>query len=87
MKKILIKRLVYTCRHTGEELIGANEYDGHLTDANILSSIHEVGKTVWVGQALWLLRDGVPTYRITVLPFYQYQKRWYELLLDAIRRI
>ena len=87
MKKILIKRLVYTCGRTGEELIGANEYDGHLTDANILSSIHEVGKTAWIGQALWLLRNGVPTYRITVFPFYQYQKRWYELLLDAVRRI
>jgi len=87
MKKILIKRLVYTCGRTGEELIGANEYDGYLTDANILGSIHEVGKTVWIGQALWLLRDSVPTYRITVFPFYQYQKRWYELLLDAVRRI
>ena len=52
MKKILIKRLVYTCGRTGEELIGANEYDGHLTDANILGSIHEVGKTAWIGQAL-----------------------------------
>lgn len=87
MKKIQIKRLVYTSAYTGEEFIGAIEYDGHLTDANILGSIHEVGKTEWIGQVLWLLHDGVPTYRITVFPFYQYQKRWYELLLDAVRRI
>jgi len=87
MKKILIKRLVYTSARTGEEFIGTNEYDIHLTDANILNSIHEVGKTAWIGRALWLLRNGVPTYRITVCLFPQYQKRWYELLLDAVRRI
>lgn len=86
MKKIKVKRLIYdNCR--GERAIGAVEYDGHLTDDNILGSIHEIGKTVWIGNSLWLLRFGVPTYQITVGTFYQLQKRWYELVLDALRRI
>ena len=41
MKRITIKRLVF-CR--GDEyIIGATEYDGHLSDENILGSFHEVG--------------------------------------------
>ena len=86
MKKIQIKRLVYINCY-GEEYIGGIEYDGTLTYNNILGSIHEVGKTTWIGDTLWLLCDGVPTYRITVQPFTQYQKRWYETVLDAVRRI
>ena len=86
MKKIQIKRLVYINCY-GEEYIGGIEYDGTLTDTNILGSIHEVGKTTWIGDTLWLLCDGVPAYRITVQPFTQYQKRWYETVLDAVRRI
>lgn len=87
MRKTIIKRLIYTCEYTGEEFIGAKEYDGYLTDTNILDSIHEVGKTAWMGNTLWLLRDGVPTYRINVECFYQYTKSWFDLLLDAVRRI
>ena len=86
MKKIQIKRLVYINCY-GEEYIGGIEYDGTLTDTNILGSIHEVGKTTWIENTLWLLCDGVPTYRITVQPFTQYQKRCYETVLDAVRRI
>ena len=86
MKKIQIKRLVYINCY-GEEYIGGIEYDCTLTDNNILGSIHEIGKTAWIENTLWLLCDGVPTYRITVQPFIQYQKRWYETVLDAVRRI
>ena len=85
MKRITIKRLVF-CR--GDEyIIGATEYDGHLSDENILGSFHEVGKTVVYPYGMWLLKDGVPYYRVMVGKFYQYQKRWYELVLDAVRRI
>ena len=86
MKKIQIKRLVYTSAYTGEEFIGATEYNGQLSDSNILGSIHEIGKTVWIDNTLWLLRNDIPAFQIKVIPFYQYQKRWYELLLDAVRR-
>lgn len=86
MKKILIKRLVYSDGQ-GNTIIGAEEYSGHLDDYNILGAIHEVGKTAWIGQSLWALHRGVPAYRITVGKFYQYQKRWYENVFDALRRI
>lgn len=87
MKKTLIKRLTYYAPHTGEVMYGAEEYNAHLTDDNILGAIHEVGKTAWMGEALWLLVEGTPTYRINVEKFYQYTKSWYNLLLDAVRRI
>ena len=87
MKKTLIKRLVYTSAYTGEEFIGATEYDGQLSNSNILGSIHEVGKTVWMGENLWLLIEGTPTYRINVEHFYQYTKSWFDYLIDAVRRI
>lgn len=86
MKKIIVKRLLYTDGN-GNETIGGVEYCGTLSDNNILNSVHEVGKTQWIGSTLWLMRNGIPAYRITVIPFTQFQKRWYELLLDAVRRI
>ena len=86
MKQIKIKRLIYTDGQ-GNTLIGGHEYDGALDDFNILGAVHEIGKTTWIGNSLWALRAGVPAYRITVETFYQYQKRWYELVLDAVRRI
>ena len=87
MKKIQIKRLIYTSDWTGEEFIGAIEYDRRLSDYNILGSIHEVGKTQWIGSNLWLMKDNIPCYKITVASFTQYIKSWYDWLLDAIRRI
>lgn len=85
MKKTVIKRLIY--KNDTEEFIGSYEYDGRLTDDNILGIIHEVGRTMWIGQSLWTLRDGIPQYRISVETFYQYQKSWYNLFWDWVRRI
>lgn len=86
MKKILIKRLIYS-DGKGNTIIGAEEYDGALSNANILNATYQVGKHMWIGKTLWFMRAGVPTYRVTVGSFYQYQKRWYEKMLDAVRRI
>lgn len=86
MKKIIIKRLIYS-NGAGTDFIGEHEYDGKLSDANILGAIHEAGKTQWIGSGLWLMRNGRPVYRITVAAFTQYQKSWYDLLLDAVKRI
>lgn len=86
MKKIAIKRLVFT-DGLGESLIGSEEFDGALDDYNILNAVHEIGKTEWLGSSLWYLKDNTPKYRITVETFYQYQKSWYNLLSDFIKRI
>lgn len=86
MKKIVIKRLMFNDGN-GNSYIGSREYDGKLTDDNILGAFHEVGKTIWIGESLWTIRMGVPVYRVSVETFYQYQKRWYELVMDAVRRI
>ena len=87
MKCIPVKRLMYHSPNSGEILIGDVEYDGRLTDENILGSVHEVGKTQWIGNNLWFMRDEQFVYRITVETFYQYQKRWYEVFWDKIRRL
>ena len=86
MKKTIIKRLTYYAPHTGETMYGAEEYDAHLSDANILGAIHEVDKTTWIGEKLWLLVEDEPTYRIDVERFYQYTKSWFDLLIDTVRR-
>ena len=87
MKKIIVKCLIYHSPITGENLIGAEEYDGQLTDENILGAIHETGKTIWLGPDLWTLQNGNLIYHIKVEKFIQYQKRWYETLWDQICRI
>jgi hypothetical protein len=87
MKKIIVKRLVYHSPASGETFYGGTEYDGRLDDYNILGSVHEIGKTQWVGDQLWAIRDTELIYRITVEEFVQFQKRWYELLWDQIKRI
>lgn len=86
MKKITVKRLIYHDEN-GAEHIGGVEYSSALSNMEILGAIHEVGKTQWIGRQLWVMRYGRPLYHITVETFTQYQKRWYELVLDAVRRI
>ena len=105
MKRIKVKRLVYSKLGSSEIIYGGEEYDGNLTDGNILDTVHEIGKTEWrptnwIGPGdkwkneLWLLKPDpnnpnvkYPTYRIYVETFYQYQKSWYNLLSDSIKRI
>lgn len=85
MKKIVTKRIVY---HDGnsKEIISNTEFDGNLSDENILGALHEIGRTKWIGNSLWVMKNNVPVYRITVERYEQYQKRWYENLFDWIRR-
>lgn len=90
MKKIATKRLVYHHLGTNEIYYGGFEYDGNLTDENILGAIHEIGKTEWCpnGYGLYQLNaKGELVYRISVETFYQYQKSWYNLLWDWVRRV
>ena len=80
MKKVITKRLVYT-NGAGEQHIGAYEYSGSMSNSNILGAVHEIGKTQWIGSQLWLFRNGIPIYHITVETFVQYQKTWFERVM------
>ena len=95
MKKITVKRLVYSSSYHalwGEQLssavaIGGEEYDSNLSDDNILDTIREVGKWDWTssyGDCL-VRSDGKMFVRVRT--FYRYQKSWYNLLWDWIKRI
>lgn len=84
MKKVIVKRLIYTFGD-GKEHIGAAVYDNHFTDENILGAVHEIGKTQWIGKELWLLKRGCPICHITVAPFVQYKKTWFEELIEALK--
>ena len=86
MRKTIVKRLAYSMGY-GDVKYGSVEYDGSLSDENILGAVHEVGKTQWIGSSLWLMHGNVPLYKITVETFPQYTKSWYDYLLDVIRRI
>lgn len=87
MKKIKVKRLVYYAPASGDTFFGGEEYDGHLTDDNILGAIYEVGKNVWHNGNLWVIRGNDLIYKITVEEFTQYTKSKLDLFLDALRRI
>jgi len=90
MRKIKVKRLVYKHLATNEITYGGEEYDGNLTDDNILGAIFTLGKHEWCpdGCGMYQLNQkGELVYRIWIETFYQYQKRWWELLADAVRRI
>ena len=87
MRKKMIKRIVYHSPVSGETFYGDTEYDGALTDENILGGFHEIGKTAWVGNTLWVTRGNELVYRLAVEEFPQYTKTRLDLFLDALRRI
>ena len=90
MKRIKVKRLLYKSLLTGEVHLGAAEYDSHLTNENILGVIYEVGKHEWhpgMEGIYQVNANDELVYRITVETFNRYQKSWYNLLWDWVRRI
>lgn len=90
MKRIKVKRLVYRHLGTNEITYGGEEYDANLTDHNILGVIFTLGKHEWCSDGCSLYQinqNNELVYRIWIEIFYQYQKRWWENLADAIRRI
>ena len=90
MKRIITKRLLYRNMNTNEIFYGAEEYDGHLSNHNILGSIYEVGKHEWCPYTLSLYQknqNGELVYQIYVEQFEYAVKSWYNLLADNIKRI
>lgn len=90
MKKVIVKRLLYRDITTSETLYGGEEYDGHLEPYHILCSIFTRGRHQWcsTGNSIYQFnQNGEMQYQIYVGTFIQYQKSWYDLLSDNIKRI
>ena len=90
MKKIATKRLIYSSSYhklweeqlSSAVAIGGEEYDGELSDTNILESIREIGKWDWTssyGDCL-VRHDGQLYVRVQV--FYRYEKSWYDKIKE-----
>ena len=92
MKKTNVKRLLYFQVGTGKILYGGESYDENLTSHAILCSVYTAGKHVWSSNrydypALYQLDEhGQVKYIISVQKICQYQKSWYNLLWDWVRR-
>jgi hypothetical protein len=89
MKKIQLKRVCLVSPE-GERMDFAQDFFPTLPDIAILGLFHELGKTVWIGDNLYKIQQEqgiVRHYRYEVYHVTQYTKSWYDLLLDAVRRI
>lgn len=96
MKKIMKKRIILYCPWTKEEIIGAEEFDGTLSDDNILEAFHEVGKTVWMWEndpfyqtELWYLKEQygikMPYYKVGIDDFYIEVPTWWDRMKKSLR--
>ena len=91
MKRIKVKRLIYSHDYGfhGELFYGNEEFIGTLSDYSILACYREIGSWAWAnsyGSMLVKYTNDRPLY-MKVHTFYQYQKSWYNLLIDNIKRI
>ena len=76
------KRLVYINKQGGI-MIGGQTFSATLPDHAILCAFHEIGKTEWFGGKLYLMKDNIPAFQITVDTFYTPRPSW----LDVLRHI
>ena len=90
MKRVIVKRLLYRDMRNNNVFYGGEEYNGHLTNENILASIYTVGKHEWCPHCLSLYQrdsNGNFKYQIYVNQFEYAEKSWYNLFWDWVRRI
>lgn len=96
MKKIRKKRIILYCPWTEEVIIGAEEFDGALSDDNILGAFHEVGKSVWMWEndpyyetELWYLKEQhglrLPYYKVEVEEFCAHVPTFWDKVRNALR--
>lgn len=94
MKKIMKKRIILYCPWTDEEIIGAEEYDGSLSDESIIFAYHEEGKTQWYPTAvdyyeLWYLKEfeglRYPYYKVGIEEFYIEVPTFWDKIKNALR--
>lgn len=90
MKRVVVKRLMYRDMRTNHIFYGGEEYDGHLTNENILGAIYTLGKHEWCPgyHGLYQLnQNGEIVYKIMVQAFEYAEKSWYNLFWDWVRRV
>ena len=94
MKKIMKKRVIFYCPWTEELVIGAEEFDGTLSDDNILGAFHETGKTMWCPtnpdyDELWYLKPcgkvRLPYYKVLIDDFYIEVPTFWDRIKNALR--
>lgn len=96
MKKIMKKRVIFYCPWTEELVIGAEEFDGALSDDNILGAFYETGKAIWRPtihpdyDELWYLKETkmglrLPYYKVEIDNFYIEVPTFWDKIKDALR--
>lgn len=96
MKAVMKKRIILYCPWTDEKIIGAEEFDGTLSDDNILGAFHEIGKTMWMWEndpfyptELWYLKPcgevRLPYYKVLVDDFYIEVPTFWDRIKNALR--
>ena len=89
MKKTQIKRVFLMDGNTIRMVI-PQDFLSTLSNEAILGAFYEVGRTVWIGHNLYHIvhQDGMIRHlRYEVSTVTQYEKSWYNLLIDTIRRL
>ena len=88
MRKTMIKR-VFLVGEDQQTIILSQDFIGTLSDDAILDALYEVGKNVWIGSNLYhiVYQDNMVRHlRYEIVPVVQYEKTWFDYLLDAVRR-
>lgn len=89
MRKIEVKRVFLVDEAHEVSLLVAPDFSP-LPDQEILGALFEIGKDVWVGDTMYhMVRQNgqarLLRYEIRVIT--QYEKSWYNMILDVLRRI
>jgi len=89
MRKTVIKR-VFLTDGTPNQILIPQDFIGSLSNEAILDALFQVGKDIWIGNEMYHMvhQDGmVRHWRYEVYTVIQYEKSWYDHLIDAVKRI
>lgn len=89
MKRNKIKRVFLISEDHKEIAVIPQDFLGTLSDEAILDGLYTVGCDVWIGNTMYHIshQGGMIRHlRYEVVPVVQYEKTWFDYLLDAVRR-
>lgn len=90
MRKTIIKRVFLISEDHQQTMVLPQDFIGTLPDQAILDALFEIGKDVWIGANMYHIvhQNGMIRHmRYEVATVTQYEKSWYDYLLDAVRRV